>query len=94
MSTKYAFSKGLKELRFLFCHSSAHGDATRTFLKRAYPTMKKHNPYTPILIREAADIEPRIFARYEFGREKQQSLLGLSDKEIEQLVTTLVQPKE
>ncbi|KAI1913991.1 hypothetical protein LOZ53_000540 [Ophidiomyces ophidiicola] len=115
MSTKYVFSKSLKELRFLFCHTSSHGDATRTFLKRAYPTMKKHNPYTPIMIREAADIEPRIFARYgtsvcrvylvgtiseltgefgfvhlEFGKEKQESLQGLSDKEIEQKVTTLV----
>jgi NADH dehydrogenase (ubiquinone) 1 alpha subcomplex subunit 2 len=26
--------------------------------------MKKHNPSTPILIREASDVEPRVFARY------------------------------
>ncbi|KAF3490700.1 NADH-ubiquinone oxidoreductase 1 subunit [Arthroderma uncinatum] len=90
MASRYAFSTGLKELRFLFCHSSAHGDATRTFLKRAYPTMKKNNPSTPILIREALDIEPRVFARYEFGKEKQETLLGLTDKEIEQKVTALV----
>lgn len=30
MSAKYAFSNGLKELRFLFCHTSSHGDATRS----------------------------------------------------------------
>ncbi|KAM5443222.1 hypothetical protein MferCBS31731_001539 [Microsporum ferrugineum] len=90
MASRYAFNTGLKELRFLFCHSSAHGDATRAFLKRAYPTMKKNNPSIPILIREALDVEPRVFARYEFGKEKQETLLGLSDKEIEQKVTVLV----
>jgi len=36
----------------------------RTFLKRAYPTMKHHNPTTPILIREATGIEPKLWARY------------------------------
>lgn len=36
----------------------------RSFLNRAYPTMKKHNPHTPILMREASGTEPRVFARY------------------------------
>ena len=26
--------------------------------------MKKNNPHTPILIREAKGIQPRVFARY------------------------------
>ncbi len=26
--------------------------------------MKKHNPHTPILIREASGIEPTLYARY------------------------------
>lgn len=26
--------------------------------------MKKHNPHTPILIREALDVEPKVYARY------------------------------
>ena len=38
--------------------------------------MKKHNPYTPILIREASGTEPKVFARYEFGKEKSISLKG------------------
>lgn len=36
----------------------------RSFLTRAYPTMKKNNPHTPILIREALDVEPKVWARY------------------------------
>jgi len=38
--------------------------------------MKKNNPTTPILIREAAGTVPKIYARYEFGQEKSQSLEG------------------
>lgn len=36
----------------------------RSFLTRAYPTMKKNNPHTPIMLREAMGTEPRVFARY------------------------------
>ncbi|MCJ1408405.1 hypothetical protein MMC19_002480 [Ptychographa xylographoides] len=80
----------LKEVRFLFCQSSEHSASTRSFLTRAYPTMKKNNPHTPIMLREALGVEPKVYARYEFGREKQESLSGLSDKEIEDKVTSLV----
>ncbi|PHH87731.1 hypothetical protein CDD83_8474 [Cordyceps sp. RAO-2017] len=90
MSGRYAFTRSLKELRFLFCQTSEHSAAVRSFLARAYPTMKKNNPDTPILLREAAGSPPRIFARYEFGNEKQQPLDGLSDKQIEDAVTGLV----
>jgi hypothetical protein len=34
------------------------------FLLRTYPTMKKHNPHTPIMIREALDVQPKVWARY------------------------------
>lgn len=36
----------------------------RSFLTRAYPTMKKNNPHTPIMLREAAGTQPRVYARY------------------------------
>ncbi|KAI0384383.1 NADH dehydrogenase, alpha subcomplex, subunit 2 [Hypomontagnella monticulosa] len=90
MSGKYAFAKALKEVRFLFCHTGEGSAATRTFLTRAYPTMKKNNPYTPILLREASGTLPKVYARYEFGKEKSQSLEGLTDKQIEETVTQLV----
>lgn len=38
--------------------------------------MKKNNPYTPIMIREAMGIEPRVYARYEYGVEKVADLKG------------------
>lgn len=90
MATRYAFAKQLKELRFLFCQTSEKSAALRTFLNRTYPVMKKHNPHTPVLIREAMGTEPRVFARYEFGKERQERLEGLTDKEIEDKVSELV----
>lgn len=70
----------LKEpLHTIGVHISRHtnaNDALSSFLTRAYPTMKKNNPYIPIMIREASGTEPRVFARYEFGREKMEDLRG------------------
>ncbi|PSR85734.1 NADH:ubiquinone oxidoreductase 10.5kD subunit [Coniella lustricola] len=91
MSTKYAFTKSLKEVRFLFCQTSEQSAATRAFLTRTYPTMKKHNPSIPIMLREAQGTQPKVYARYEFGKEESHSLEGLSDKQIEDAVTGLVQ---
>ncbi|RMY73427.1 hypothetical protein D0862_14290 [Hortaea werneckii] len=85
MSGKYVFSKALKELRFHHCQTSDHSNAIRSFLTRAYPTMKHHNPHTPILIREAMNIQPRVFARYEFGKEKMADLQGMWDRLRERL---------
>ena len=52
--------------------------------------MKKNNPSTPILIREASGTQPRVWARYEYGQEKVAELQGLSDQEIEGRVGELV----
>ncbi|KAF2116724.1 thioredoxin-like protein [Lophiotrema nucula] len=90
MASKYGFASQLKELRFLFCQTSEHSAATRNFLTKSYPTMKKHNPHTPIMLREASNVEPKVYARYEFGKEKMIPLKGLDDKTIESRVTQLV----
>lgn len=37
---------------------------SRNFLSKSYPAMKKQNPHTPILIREASGIEPKVYARF------------------------------
>lgn len=38
--------------------------------------MKKHNPSIPIMLREAQGTLPKVYARYDFGKEKSQSLEG------------------
>lgn len=39
--------------------------------------MKKHNPSIPIMLREAQGTLPKVYARYDFGKEKSQSLEGM-----------------
>ncbi|KAJ4248950.1 hypothetical protein NW757_008064 [Fusarium falciforme] len=63
-AAKYAFTKSLREVRFLFCQTSEQSAAVRSFITRAYPTMKRSNPNIPILIREAAGTQPKVYARY------------------------------
>lgn len=50
-------------IEYLMGNDMADTD-NRSFLARAYPTMKKNNPHTPIMLREAAGTQPRVYARY------------------------------
>ncbi|KAL6361537.1 hypothetical protein LRP88_05007 [Fusarium phalaenopsidis] len=70
-AAKYAFTKSLREVRFLFCQTSEQSAAVRSFITRAYPTMKRSNPNIPILIREAAGTQPKVYARYARHRKVQ-----------------------
>ncbi|KAF8543516.1 NADH-ubiquinone oxidoreductase 105 kDa subunit [Trichophaea hybrida] len=91
MATRYVFVSGLKELRFLFCQTGESSAAVRQFLLQSYPVMKKHNPHIPILIREASGIHPKVFARYEFGKETQEALSGcFTYQEIADKITSIV----
>jgi hypothetical protein len=40
------------------------GNGNRSFLTRAYPTMKKNNPHIPIMVRDAQGTIPKVYARY------------------------------
>jgi hypothetical protein len=78
MSTKHAFSKTLKELRLFGCPTGTGSAAfryvgaraaaaltrRRSFVQRAYPSLKRHNPQTPIMVREATGAPAQVFARY------------------------------
>ncbi|KAF8241960.1 NADH dehydrogenase, alpha subcomplex, subunit 2 [Wilcoxina mikolae CBS 423.85] len=90
MATRYVSVSGLKELRFLFCQTGQSSAAVRQFLSKSYPVIKKHNPLIPILIREASGIHPKVFARYEFGKETQVPLSGFTDQEIADKITSIV----
>ncbi|RPA80203.1 NADH-ubiquinone oxidoreductase subunit [Ascobolus immersus RN42] len=90
MSARFAFGKNVKELRFLLSNAGEGSASLRNFLTKSYPVMKKANPETPILIREALDTEPRVWARFELGRETVAQLNGLNEKQIEEKVAGLV----
>lgn len=79
------FPKALKELRIHFSQN-AGGDAVRAFLTKNYAALKKANPSTPILVREALGIKPMAYARFDYGREEKASLDGNVDAAIKELV--------
>uniref|UniRef100_A0A4D5R8T7 NADH dehydrogenase [ubiquinone] 1 alpha subcomplex subunit 2 n=1 Tax=Scolopendra viridis TaxID=118503 RepID=A0A4D5R8T7_SCOVI len=72
----------LRELRIHLCQKSDASRGVREFIEKYYVPLKKNNPRFPILIRECSGVLPKIYARYEFGEEKNIPLSGLSSDEV------------
>ncbi|EMR11442.1 hypothetical protein PNEG_00461 [Pneumocystis murina B123] len=87
---RYVLPKHIKELRFHLCQISEESKNTRLFIRKAYPILKKNNPYIPVLIREALGVSPMLWVRYEYGKEENLSLEGLSVKECKERVNSLL----
>uniref|UniRef100_A0A8C2TJB2 NADH dehydrogenase [ubiquinone] 1 alpha subcomplex subunit 2 n=1 Tax=Coturnix japonica TaxID=93934 RepID=A0A8C2TJB2_COTJA len=65
----------------------------REFIEQHYVTLKQANPDFPILIRECSGVQPRLWARYEFGKEKSVSLHNLSVDEVAKALENIVKGK-
>ncbi|GAB1869070.1 NADH dehydrogenase [ubiquinone] 1 alpha subcomplex subunit 2 [Camponotus japonicus] len=76
------FGKHLKELRILLCQTSKSSQGVRDFIEQQYVPLKRNNPKFPVLIRECSDIEPKLYARYEYGVERCMPLSNLKSEEI------------
>ncbi|XP_077274204.1 NADH dehydrogenase (ubiquinone) B8 subunit [Temnothorax americanus] len=76
------FGKHLKELRILLCQTSKSSQGVRDFIEQQYVSVKKNNPRFPVLIRECSSIEPKLYARYDFGVERCVPLSNLKSEEI------------
>ena len=75
-------AKTLKELRVHVCQKAVASQGTRQFLEKYYGDVKKQNPKLPILVREAVNVQPKIWARYESGVERSFDLTGKSSDEV------------
>ena len=73
MSKAFAGLKAVHELRFHLCQTSKHSEGARNFLLKSYEKLKAASPTTPVLIREAHGVEPKLFARY--GKKKRYFVL-------------------
>ncbi|XP_034943659.1 NADH dehydrogenase [ubiquinone] 1 alpha subcomplex subunit 2 [Chelonus insularis] len=87
------FGSHLKELRFLLCQASKSSQGVRDFIEKQYVPLKTSNPKFPMLIRECSKIEPRLYARYEFGKEASVSLADLNADQVLQKVQQLASSK-
>ncbi|MEQ2234499.1 ndufa2, NADH:ubiquinone oxidoreductase 10.5kD subunit [Ilyodon furcidens] len=65
----------------------------RDFVEQNYVILKKANPDFPILIRECSGVQARLWARYDFGKEKSVSVDNMSAAQVAAALQTLAQSK-
>ncbi|CAO2611904.1 NADH dehydrogenase [ubiquinone] 1 alpha subcomplex subunit 2 [Lemmus lemmus] len=73
---------GLREIRTHLCQRSPGSQGVRDFIQQPYVELKKAHPGLLILIRECSEVQPKLWARYAFGQEKNVSLNNLSADEV------------
>ncbi|XP_054168424.1 NADH dehydrogenase [ubiquinone] 1 alpha subcomplex subunit 2-like [Oppia nitens] len=83
------FGPHLKEVRLHLCLTTESSAGVREFISKHYHRVKQTNPNLPILIREAKDIEPMLWIRFEYGRERNVSVTGLSGDQLLQTIQDL-----
>ncbi|KAK6475914.1 NADH dehydrogenase [Huso huso] len=62
--------KNLREIRLHLCQTSEASQGVRNFIEQHYVTLKKANPEFPFLIRECSGVKAKLWARYDFGKER------------------------
>ncbi|KAM9694068.1 NADH dehydrogenase [ubiquinone] 1 alpha subcomplex subunit 2 [Trichechus inunguis] len=83
----------LREIRIHLCQRSSGSQGVRDFIEKKYVELKKTNPDLPILIRECSDVQPRLWARYAFGQEKNVSLNNFSADQVTRAVENVLHGK-
>ncbi|XP_060110071.1 NADH dehydrogenase [ubiquinone] 1 alpha subcomplex subunit 2 [Heteronotia binoei] len=83
----------LKEIRLHLCQRSPSSQGVRDFIEKQYVPLKQANPDFPILIRECSDVQPMLWARYEFGREKCVQLNNLKMDQVAKALDTVINSK-
>ncbi|XP_062986189.1 NADH dehydrogenase [ubiquinone] 1 alpha subcomplex subunit 2 [Elgaria multicarinata webbii] len=88
-----SLARNLKEIRIHLCQSSPASQGVRDFIEQYYVTLKKANPDFPILIRECSNVQPKLWARYAFGREKSVPLNNLNMDQVAKALENVVNSK-
>uniref|UniRef100_R4WK08 NADH dehydrogenase [ubiquinone] 1 alpha subcomplex subunit 2 n=1 Tax=Riptortus pedestris TaxID=329032 RepID=R4WK08_RIPPE len=82
MAQSLRFVSKLKELRIHLCPKSESSKGVRDFLQKSYVPLKKANPQFPILVRECSGVKPKLWARYEFGKETCNDIANSSGEDV------------
>ncbi|KAF7235466.1 NADH dehydrogenase [ubiquinone] 1 alpha subcomplex subunit 2 [Varanus komodoensis] len=83
----------LRELRFHLCPRSPASQGARDFIEQHYVALKRANPDFPMLIRECSNVQPALWARYAFGREKNVPLTNLTVDQVAKALENVVNSK-
>ncbi|KJE97288.1 hypothetical protein CAOG_07722 [Capsaspora owczarzaki ATCC 30864] len=94
MSWKASLPRVVRELRIHLCQTSPSSQGARDFVTKQYAELKQAHPTLPILVREAAGIEPRVYARYAFGQEAKADLSNLTSQQVLDSIQGLYQHGE
>ncbi|EDO44422.1 predicted protein [Nematostella vectensis] len=82
--------KFAKEIRIHLCQKSPSSQGVRSFIEKNYVDIKKANPKFPILIRECSGIQPKMYARFDYGKESSVSLQDMKSEEVMKAMEKLV----
>ncbi|XP_042322194.1 NADH dehydrogenase [ubiquinone] 1 alpha subcomplex subunit 2 [Sceloporus undulatus] len=88
-----SLGRNLKEVRLHLCQRSPGSQGVRDFIEQHYVSLKKTNPDFPLLIRECSDVQPKLWARYAFGREKSMPLNNLNVDQVAKALENVVNSK-
>lgn len=83
----------LHEIHIHLCQRSPGSQGVRDFIQQRYVDLKKAHPDLPILIRECSEVQPKLWARYAFGQEKNVSLNNLSAAEVTKAMENVLSGK-
>ncbi|XP_071950390.1 NADH dehydrogenase [ubiquinone] 1 alpha subcomplex subunit 2-like [Antedon mediterranea] len=72
----------LKEIRILLCQRSSSSQGVRDWVEKCYVDLKKQNPTFPIRVRECSGIQPKMYARYDFGKESCADLENMNSQQV------------
>ncbi|XP_030649722.1 NADH dehydrogenase [ubiquinone] 1 alpha subcomplex subunit 2 [Chanos chanos] len=86
-------ARNLREVRLHFCQTSPASLGARDFVEQHYVTLKKANPEFPILIRECSGVRPKLWARYDYGKEQSVALDNMSVDQVAKALETVVNTK-
>ncbi|CAN2389959.1 mitochondrial respiratory chain complex I assembly [Pristimantis euphronides] len=86
-------SRNVKEIRIHLCQKSAGSQGVRDFVEQNYVALKKANPEFPILIRECSEVQTKLWARYEFGKEVSIPLHNQSADQVAKALESVVKSK-
>lgn len=84
---------GLREIRIHLCQRSPGSQGVRDFIEKRYVELKKANPDLPILICKCSDVQPKLWARYAFGQEKNVSLNNFSADQVTRALENVLSSK-
>ncbi len=87
-------NKNVKEIRFVLSQTSTKSLGIKNWINKNYVDLKKNNPDTLFIVRECADVDPIITARYDYGVESKVICEYATQEEVEDIVSKLVLDSE